>query len=28
MGRRAMPPYGQILDDRQINDLLAYLKTL
>jgi len=28
MGRRTMPPYGQILDNRQIDDLIAYLKTL
>jgi mono/diheme cytochrome c family protein len=27
-GRRTMPGYGQIFDDRQINDVIAYLKTL
>ena len=28
MGRRTMPPFNMILDDDQINDLLAYLHTL
>lgn len=27
-GRAMMPPFGNILDDEQMNDLLAYLKTL
>jgi mono/diheme cytochrome c family protein len=28
MGRRTMPPYGQMFDDQQIADIIAYLKTL
>jgi mono/diheme cytochrome c family protein len=28
MGRNKMPAYGQVLDQQQINDLLAYLHTL
>ncbi|MGA7381212.1 MAG: cytochrome c [Terriglobales bacterium] len=28
LGRDKMPSYGQVLDQRQINDLLAYLHTL
>jgi mono/diheme cytochrome c family protein len=28
MGRRAMPPFGQVFDDQQITDIIAYLKTL
>jgi mono/diheme cytochrome c family protein len=27
-GRRMMPGYAQIYDDRQIADVIAYLKTL
>jgi mono/diheme cytochrome c family protein len=27
-GRRNMPPFNGILDDQQMNDLLAYLHTL
>jgi mono/diheme cytochrome c family protein len=27
-GKRMMPPFGQALDDPQINDLIAYLHTL
>lgn len=27
-GRAMMPPFGNILDDEQMDDLLAYLKTL
>lgn len=27
-GRNIMPPFGNILNDRQINDLLAYLHTI
>ena len=28
MGRRMMPGYAHTLDDRQMEDLIAYLKTL
>jgi len=28
MGRNKMPAYGQVLNQQQINDLLAYLHTL
>jgi len=28
LGRNKMPSYGQVLDQQQINDLLAYLHTL
>ena len=28
MGRRTMPALGAAFDDRQINDIIAYLKTL
>ena len=28
LGRNKMPGYGQVLDQQQINDLLAYLHTL
>jgi mono/diheme cytochrome c family protein len=27
-GRAMMPPFGNILDEGQVNDLIAYLKTL
>ena len=27
-GRNMMPPFGNVLDDRQMQDLLAYLHTL
>ncbi|MCU1284230.1 MAG: hypothetical protein JWO13_580 [Acidobacteriales bacterium] len=27
-GRRTMPPFGQIYDDVQIHDLIAYMRTL
>lgn len=27
-GRNMMPPFGNVLDDQQMNDLLAYLHTL
>lgn len=27
-GRKNMPPLGGLMDDQQINDLIAYLKTL
>jgi cytochrome c len=27
-GRKNMPPMGGLMDDQQMNDLLAYLKTL
>ena len=27
-GRNMMPPFGDVLNDRQMNDLLAYLHTL
>lgn len=27
-GRNMMPPFGNTLDDQQVNDLLAYLHTL
>lgn len=27
-GRAMMPPFGNILDEQQINDLIAYLKTI
>lgn len=28
MGRGKMPPFGNLLDERQLADLIAYLKTL
>ena len=28
LGRNKMPAYGQVLNQQQINDLLAYLHTL
>jgi mono/diheme cytochrome c family protein len=28
MGRKTMPSYGQVLDDLQVRDIIAYLKTL
>jgi mono/diheme cytochrome c family protein len=28
MGRKNMPPYGQVFDDSQIRAIIAYLKTL
>ncbi len=27
-GRAMMPPFGNVLDEQQINDVIAYLKTL
>jgi mono/diheme cytochrome c family protein len=27
-GRKNMPPMGGLMDDQQMNDLIAYLKTL
>ena len=28
LGRRNMPPFNALLDDQQLNELLAYLHTL
>jgi mono/diheme cytochrome c family protein len=28
MGRRNMPKFNDVLDEKQLNDLLAYLHTL